>query len=125
MADATLVTEMNALESRRTAAVIARDIRSLRDMLSDGLMYCHSTGVIDSKTEFLAKIAEARSIFHAFSAIADAASEPVPGTRIAAGELHIDVEIAGHVHEVRGRFFAVWCKRDAHWRLEGFQGVGG
>lgn len=121
----TLLTEMNALEASRARAVLAKDSDRLRQMLSDQLMYCHSTGVIDTKEEFLAKIAEGRSIFHAFSAIADAVSEPAEGMRLAAGNLSVDVEIAGNLHEVRGRFFAAWCRHDGTWQLEGFQGVGG
>jgi hypothetical protein len=125
MAGETLAAEMQALEDRRTKAVIAKDLATLDAMLSDGLLYCHSTGMIDSKAVFLDKIAAGRSIFHAFSAEGDAFSQPADNVRIMAGKLSIDVEIAGHVHEVRGRFLAVWGLRDGTWLLEAFQGVGG
>lgn len=125
MTNDAILLELNALEECRSKAVIGRDIALLHQMHSDQLMYCHSTGVIDSKKDFISKIAHGRSIFHAFMAIADAVSEPVEDMRLAAGNLSIDVEIANHLHHVRGRFFAAWCCRNGQWQLDGFQGVGG
>lgn len=116
---------MDALEQRRAQAVLAGDVARLDAMLSDDLIYCHSTGVIDGKADFIGKIVERRSIFHDFSAVADAAIEPVAGTRVMAGPLLVDVEIAGVVHNVRGRFLSVWCREGEDWKLHAFQGVGG
>lgn len=125
MTDNAILIEMDRLEARRAAAVLAGDMAALSPMLSDHLLYCHSTGVIDSKAVFIDKIVGRRSIFHDFQARADAAIEPVPGTRVMAGNLLVDVEIGGTIHHVRGRFLSVWCREDGDWRLQAFQGVGG
>jgi hypothetical protein len=42
-----------------------------------------------------------------------------------AGNLLVDVEIGGIVHNIRGRFLSVWCREEGNWRLQAFQGVGG
>jgi len=87
-----VLAEMERLEARRAQAVLSGDVPTLTEMLSDHLMYCHSTGVIDSKTVFIDKIVNRLSIFHDFKAQADAAIEPVSNTRILAGNLLVDVE---------------------------------
>ncbi len=120
-----LIREMEQLEARRAQAVLTGDIATLDEMLSDHLLYCHSTGVIDSKQIFIDKIVNRLSIFHAFEATPDAAIEPVTGTRVLAGNLLVDVEINRTVHNVRGRFLSVWCLEGAAWKLNAFQGVGG
>jgi hypothetical protein len=58
--------EMDRLEARRAVAVLAGEMAVVEDLLSDHLLYCRSTGIIDSKPIFLDKIAPRRSIFHAF-----------------------------------------------------------
>ncbi|QUT06831.1 nuclear transport factor 2 family protein [Sphingobium phenoxybenzoativorans] len=125
MAGDSLRNEMDRLEARRAQAVLDGDLEVLDDMLSNHLLYCHSTGIIDSKQIFIDKIVKKLSIFHDFKAEADAAIEPVPGTRITAGNLLVDVEINQVVHNVRGRFLSVWCLEDNSWKLQAFQGVGG
>lgn len=120
-----VLAEMERLEARRAQAVLSGDVPTLTEMLSDHLMYCHSTGVIDSKTVFIDKIVNRLSIFHDFKAQADAAIEPVANTRILAGNLLVDVEINQTVHNVRGRFLSVWCLEGTDWKLQAFQGVGG
>ena len=48
--------EIAKLEKSWVAAVVARDQGALERMLGDQLIYAHSTGIIDSKTDYLTKL---------------------------------------------------------------------
>ncbi len=48
--------EVLAAEKRWAAAVIARDFPALEKILSDELIYAHSTGAIETKSEYLGKL---------------------------------------------------------------------
>ena len=48
--------EISKLEKSWVAAVVARDQAALDRMLGDQLIYAHSTGIIDSKTDYLTKL---------------------------------------------------------------------
>jgi hypothetical protein len=45
-----------ALEERRRQALLAGDVLALQDLLADGLVYVHSTGVCDRKDSYLNKL---------------------------------------------------------------------
>lgn len=113
------------LESRRARAVMARDIEGVEALMADGLLYCHSTGLIEGKSSYIAKLAEGTATYHEFRADVDHAAMPVPDLLIATGRLHLDATVAGTLHEVRGRFLTVWRLDDDEWRMEALQGVPG
>jgi hypothetical protein len=52
------VSEILALEKALYRAMIDRDFETLRDLLSDDLSYMHSTGVAESKAQYLAGVAD-------------------------------------------------------------------
>ncbi|MES2492236.1 MAG: nuclear transport factor 2 family protein [Pseudomonadota bacterium] len=113
------------LESRRARAVMDRDIDTVDALMADGLLYCHSTGLIEGKSSYIAKLAEGTATYHEFRAEVDHAAMPVPDLIIAAGRLHLDATVAGTLHEVRGRFLTVWRRDGDEWRMEALQGVPG
>ncbi len=42
---------------------MARDVKALAQIVTDDLIYAHSTGIIDSKQTYLAKIGEGRQVY--------------------------------------------------------------
>jgi len=114
-----------SLENRRAQAVMDRDLVAANALLSDSLLYCHSTGLIEGKQPYLAKLAEGSATYHMFRSDVDHASMPAPDLLIATGRLHLDATVAGVLHEVRGRFLTVWRLHGADWRMEALQGVPG
>ena len=57
--------EVRQAEKRWAAAVLAADTAALERMLSDGLIYAHSTGVIDTKSDYLVKLRSGRQKYTA------------------------------------------------------------
>ena len=48
--------EIRAVEKKWAAAIMAKDSATLEKLLGDGLIYAHSTGIIDSKKTYIAKV---------------------------------------------------------------------
>ena len=113
------------LEDRRARAVMERDLPTLDTILADGLLYCHSTGLIDDKAAYLVKLAEGTATYHHFRSAVERASLPAPDVLIASGRLHLDATVSGTLHEVRGRFLTVWRHDGRGWQMEALQGVAG
>ena len=106
-------------------AVMERDLPTLATLLADGLLYCHSTGLIDDKPTYLGKLAEGTATYHAFRSDVERATMPAADIFIASGRLHLDATVSGTLHEVRGRFLTIWRHDGRGWRMEALQGVPG
>ena len=48
--------EIRAAEKKWAAAIMAKDGATLEKILGDGLIYAHSTGIVDSKKTYIAKV---------------------------------------------------------------------
>jgi ketosteroid isomerase-like protein len=49
--------DIRAAEQTWSKAILAKDTSTLEKLLADGLIYAHSTGIVDTKSSYLAKIA--------------------------------------------------------------------
>jgi ketosteroid isomerase-like protein len=49
--------DIRAAEQTWSKAILAKDTSTLQNLLADGLIYAHSTGIVDTKSSYLAKIA--------------------------------------------------------------------
>jgi ketosteroid isomerase-like protein len=113
------------LENQRARAVMARDLSALETLLADGLLYCHSTGLIEDKPAYLGKLAEGTATYHEYRSDVERATMPAADTVIASGRLHLDATVSGTLHEIRGRFLTIWRHDGYGWRMEAIQGVPG
>lgn len=52
-----------SLDKAWTKAVLARDTVALERMYGANLIYAHATGVVDTKTEYLAKIRSGKQVY--------------------------------------------------------------
>ncbi len=48
--------EIRAAEKKWASAIMAKDGAALEKLLGDGLIYAHSTGIVDSKKTYIAKV---------------------------------------------------------------------
>ena len=48
--------EIRASEKKWASAIVAKDGATLDKLLGDGLIYAHSTGIVDSKKSYIAKV---------------------------------------------------------------------
>lgn len=55
-----------ALDKQWSDAIIKGDTATLDKLLADDLVYAHATGILDTKTSYLAKIKERRQVYKSF-----------------------------------------------------------
>jgi ketosteroid isomerase-like protein len=55
-----------ALDKQWSDAIIKGDTTTLDKLLADDLVYAHATGIVDTKTSYLAKIKERRQVYKSF-----------------------------------------------------------
>ena len=112
--------QVRAAEDRRYAAMIAGDVTALSELLSDRAVYTHSSGVRDTKQEFLDKVASGELVYHwvehpvtEVNVLGDAA--------VVLGEMHGDITSAGSPRHLASATTVVWDLEDGQWRMAAFQ----
>ena len=55
-----------ALDKQWSDSIVKGDTATLEKLLSDDLVYAHSTGIVDTKTSYIAKIKERRQVYKSF-----------------------------------------------------------
>ena len=112
-------------EEKRRAALGSNDVDALKPLLSDRLVFVHSSGTLDDKQQLLQKISSStiRYLDIAFSQLQ---------TQVLLGEQHVLVTgfmrarilVAGAERSVRSRYLAVWSvEADGGMRLVAHQGT--
>jgi hypothetical protein len=103
-------------EDARYAAMIAADLEALDALLAPGLSYGHSSGVRDTKEEYLAKL---RSGYYVYRRV----DHPVDRVEVAGdcalvvGRMTADLEVDGVPKTVDNLALAVWTRAGGTWRL--------
>ena len=103
-------------EDRRYQAMQDGDLTTLADLCADELSYAHSSGVRDTKDEYLAKV---RSGYYVYRRIDHPVErvEVVGDTAIVVGRMTSDVEVQGVLKTIDNLSLAVWTREPGGWRL--------
>jgi ketosteroid isomerase-like protein len=117
---ATALKEIEALERARFKAQVAVDVAALRPMLAEDLVYCHSTGVCQSKDEFIGFVTSSTSKYLAMDIVA---MQPrlIDGAVVVNGKMDIRVLANGKEQHFQGIYTDVYAKRDGRWQLVAWQ----
>lgn len=115
------MTNMSALmaEEQRRQAMLGGDIASLEALLSDGLVYVHSTGGRDTKTTYLNKLASGSLKYLTLSFEDLQVHGPGP-VQVVTGRMSAEVSIGGQSKAVRSLFLTVWIPESG---ADGQQGL--
>ncbi len=109
-------TEVLAAEDRRYRAMLDADLATLDRLCADDLSYAHSSGVRDTKAEYLAKVASGyyvyRRIDHPVERVA-----VVGDTAVVVGRMTADLVVDGAAKTIDNLALAVWVRAGAEWRL--------
>jgi hypothetical protein len=119
-ADVALTQEIRALEARRVAAMVARDVGTLEALLADDLSYTHSGGTRDTKASFLRHLVEQASKYR-YLGIEFSATEVLPlnaATAVVRGRAEIRLEA---IPPYPVLFVDVWAYRDGRWQMVAWQ----
>jgi ketosteroid isomerase-like protein len=107
--------EVLRLDEERSRAMTAADTAALERLMSDDVVYTHSSGRVDSKKSFIASIASG-TVKYRRIAPRDVATSLREGFAILTGAVEIDVETGGKVLNLNLRFSNVWERTAKGWQ---------
>ena len=110
------IPQVLAAEERRYGAMLGADLDLLDRLLADELSYAHSSGVRDTKDEYLRKV---RSGYYRYLSVEHPVErvEVVGDTAIVVGRMTSDLLVGGTPKTIDNLALAVWVRRDGHWEL--------
>ena len=105
-----------AAEDRRYEALLGPDLPTLERLFHDRLSYAHSSGVRDTKDQYLEKI---RNGYYDYARI-DHPVERVDvlgNTAVVIGRMTADLTVQGTQKTIDNLSLAVWTKDSEEWQL--------
>ena len=105
-----------AAEDRRYRAMQDADLTTLTEVCAEELSYAHSSGVRDTRSEYLEKL---RSGYYVYRRIDHPVErvEILGDTAIVVGRMTADVEVQGRPKTIDNLALAVWTRASGTWRL--------
>jgi hypothetical protein len=105
-----------AAEDRRYDALLGPDLATLERLFHDRLSYAHSSGVRDTRAEYLEKI---RNGYYDYARI-DHPVERVDvlgDTAVVVGRMTADLKVQGTAKTIDNLALAVWTRTAGGWQL--------
>ena len=112
--------EIIDLENRRFKAMTEVDTAVLDEVLSDDLVYTHSTARVESKSEFIASLTSGQTKYESV-ACDDVNVRRFNDTAIVTGSAWIAVVARGHHNKFQVRFTDVYAMQENAWRMVAWQ----
>lgn len=107
---------VQAAHDKRIAATIAGDVAGLAAMMTDDLTYTHSSGVEESKTEFLESLKNGKYVYREITP--RGRKVRVHGdAAIVSGPCHVVIEPGGRRTEIDLYFTELYVKEAGRWRM--------
>lgn len=105
-----------AAQDKRMAATIAADVAALAALMTDDLSYTHSSGVVETKTEFLDALKSGKYVYRSIAP--EARRVRVYGdAAVVSGPCRISVLRGGTPTEISFYFTELYVKRDGRWLM--------
>ncbi|TFV67002.1 UNVERIFIED_ORG: nuclear transport factor 2 family protein [Bacillus sp. AZ43] len=108
--------EVLAAEDRRYRALLGPDLAALRRLFHERLSYAHSSGVRETRDEYLAKIEDG---YYDYARV-DHSTERVDvlgDTAVVIGRITADLTVDGTPKTIDNLALAVWTRDTGEWRL--------
>ena len=105
-----------AAEDRRYRAMQDADLATLTEVCADELSYAHSSGVRDTRSEYLEKLRSGYYVYRRIDHPVDRV-EVLGDTAIVVGRMTSDVEVQGTLKTIDNLALAVWTRASGAWQL--------
>ena len=113
-------------EQLRRDAMLSGDSAALEALLSDALVYVHSTGAHDTRDSYLRKIRDG-AMRYLHLELCGLQAQVLPGVALVTGTMQATVLKDGQEKQVRSVFLTVWVPEPfdagSAWRLRAHQGT--
>ena len=105
-----------AAEDRRYRAMQDADLATLTELCADELSYAHSSGIRDTRSEYLEKLRSGYYVYRRIDHPVDRV-EVLGDTAIVIGRMTSDVEVQGTLKTIDNLALAVWTRASGTWQL--------
>lgn len=111
------LTALRDAERRRTDAIAARDVDTLRDIIATDYYHVETNGRVRTRSEFLQLLARDEYEFRSYTIVSMEIQLLDSGrTAIVRGRFHADLPPSSRAREFRGRYVRVWQLQADGWR---------
>ena len=108
------------LDKKRMEAMAKKDIATLNALISDDLVYTHSTARLDTKQSLIGNM-EAGSTVYTSVVPSDVKAQDLGDTVVLTGSCRISVISQGRPNSFGVRFTDVYANRGGQWQLVAWQ----
>ena len=115
-----LADRIATLEAARFKAMIDGDVAALGRLLSDDMIYTHSTSLAETKAEYLQSVSKGLFKYRKID-VPERRMRAAGGTVLVTGRITIDVIVEGTPKLLQSRFLDVWTEENGEWRMIAWQ----
>jgi ketosteroid isomerase-like protein len=108
------------LDKKRMTAMAQRDIATLNALLSDDLVYTHSTARLDTKQSLIGNMESGSTVYTAVEP-ADVKAQDLGDTVVLTGACRISVLSQGRPNSFTVRFTDVYANKGGNWQMVAWQ----
>jgi len=108
------------LDRQRMQAMARKDIAALNRVLSDDLVYCHSSARLDTKGSLLGATESGATVYTSVEP-SDVKAQDCGDAVVLTGVAHISVMSAGKPNSFSVRFTDVYAKQGGQWQMVTWQ----
>src|SRR5437667_11780152 len=105
------------LDKKRMNAMAQKDIATLNALLSDDLVYTHSSARLDTKQSLIGAMESGATVYTAVEP-SDVKAQDLGDAVVLTGSCRISVMSGGRPHSFGGRFTDVYGTMGGRWRLD-------
>ena len=105
-----------AAEDRRYDALLGPDLPTLERLFHERLTYAHSSGVRDTKAEYLAKIENGYYVYARIDHPVERV-DVLGDSAVVVGRMTADLTVAGTAKTIDNLALAVWTRAEGEWQL--------
>ena len=108
------------LDKKRMSAMAQKDIATLNEVISDDLIYTHSSARLDTKQSLIGNM-ESGSTVYTSVVPSDVKAQDLGDTVVLTGSCRISVNSGGRANSFGVRFTDVYAKKGGRWQMVTWQ----
>jgi ketosteroid isomerase-like protein len=108
------------LDKKRMTAMAQKDVATLNDLLSDDLIYTHSSARLDTKQSLIGAMESGSTVYTAVVP-SDVVAQDLGDTVVLTGSCRISVNSGGRPNSFGVRFTDVYANKGGKWQMVTWQ----
>ena len=104
------------LDKKRMDAMASKDVAALNDLLSDDLIYCHSSARLDTKQSLIGAMESGATVYNAVEP-SDVKAQDLGSAVVLTGIARIRVTSGGKPNAFGVRFTDVYANKGGKWQM--------